>query len=191
MTIHKSKGLEFPVVFLANCSATPKHDYNKVKINRKLGIGTVRYFPNLYKDFPTLPSNTIKLFEDEEESAERIRALYVALTRAEEKLYIVGTLYNPEKKITDLYYDCYSNFVEPSVPLSLCYNFIQWILLALMNHPVLKNEQLLSCSKNLDSPKIDFQIFDKCDEINEVLYEDEVYECDKEVLNEINEKLSH
>lgn len=192
MSIHKSKGLEFPVVFLANCSsAINSTDFNKIKINRKLGVGTSRYFPDLHKDFATLPVNTIKIFETQEESAEQIRVLYVAMTRAEEKLYLVGSMHNPYKKITDLYYDYYGNFTEAAVPLSLCTSYMQWILLAVLNHPAVNFEHLLNCCKNPESPKIEFGIFEKCEVPLTVVQDDVKYDCDSEVLETVNKKLSY
>ena len=162
MTIHKSKGLEFPVVFLVNCSSSfNRSDFSKVKINRNLGVGTARYFPELHKDITTLPVNAIKLFDNEEDSAEQIRALYVAMTRAEEKLYLVGTLYNPIKKIADLYYSCYGNFIENKVPVLSCSIFTQWILLAMLNHPALNYDFLINRCKRPDCPNINFGVFEK------------------------------
>ncbi len=192
MSIHKSKGLEYPIVFVANCSSSiSSTDYNRVKINRKLGIATPRYFPELHKDFITLPLNTIKLLEKQEEIAEQIRVLYVALTRAEEKLYLVGSMYNPYKKIVELYHNCYGNFIEPAVPLSICGSYMHWILLALMTHPVMDFSELLFCCKNPDSPKIHFGIYEKseseCVNTQEVV----VYKSDSEILDEINKRLSY
>ncbi len=192
MSIHKSKGLEFPVVFVANCtsSITP-NDKNKVKINRKLGVATPRYFPELHKDLVTLQSNTIKLFEKQEELAEQIRVLYVAMTRAEEKLYLVGSMYNPYKKIVELYHNYYSSFTEPAVPLSLCGSYMQWLLLALMAHPVMDYEELIHCYKNLESPKIDFGIFEKSEIVRVQEQEDASYESDDEIYNILKDRLSY
>ncbi len=192
MSIHKSKGLEFPVVFVANCSSSlTSTDYNKIKINRKLGIATPRYFPELHKDFATLQSNTIKLFEKQEEIAEQIRVLYVAMTRAEEKLYLVGSMYNPYKKIVELYYNYYSSFTDPAVPLSLCGSYMQWLLLALMNHPVMNFDELLCCCKNPQSPDIDFGIFEKSELVMQEVEESAVYEYDGDMLNMLTDRLSY
>lgn len=192
MSIHKSKGLEFPVVFLANCSASGGGlDFNKVKINRKLGVGTARYFPELHKDFTTLPVNAIKLYEAQEETAEQIRVLYVAMTRAEEKLYIVGSLHNCEKKITELYYNFYSNFTEPAVPISLCSSFMQWILLTMMQHPSMNFNNLLNCSKRPDSPNIEFEIFENSESEIFVSEECEEFESDEQIVKEVTNKLSY
>ncbi len=192
MSIHKSKGLEYPVVFVANCSSSiGGNDKNKVRVNRKLGVATPRYFPELHKDFGTLQSNTVKLFEKQEEIAEQIRVLYVAMTRAEEKLYLVGSMYNPYKKIVELYYNFYSSFTEPSVPISLCSSYTQWMLLALMNHPALNFEELISCCKNPQSPKIDFGIFEKSPDFIKEKEETIEYNCDREILEIISERLSY
>ena len=190
MSIHKSKGLEFPVVFVANCSSsTHINDLSKVKVNRKLGVATPRYFPLLHKDFNTLPSNTIKLCEKQDDAAEHIRVLYVAMTRAEEKLYLVGSMYNPEKKITDLYYDCYDNHNEPSVPVSMCSSYMQWILLSMMNHPSMNLETLLNTHKKSESPTIDFGIFEKCESPLTVSIEEKNFECDNDILQVISNRL--
>ncbi len=192
MSIHKSKGLEFPVVFIANCASSGGGtDYNKVKINRKLGIGTARYFPNLHKDFTTLPVNAIKLFESQEETAEQIRVLYVAMTRAEEKLYIIGSMNNSIKKITDLYYNYYGSFVDSAIPLSFCSSFIQWILLSLMSHPAMEMENLLCCYKKPQSPKIEFGIFEKDNSISDTVNEEIVFNYDKQILKTITHRLSY
>ncbi len=192
MSIHKSKGLEFPVVFIANCSSSNNGvDYNKVKVNRHLGVATSRYFPKQHKDFTTLPVNAIKLYDQQEEFAEQIRVLYVAMTRAEEKLYIVGSMHDSEKKITDLYNTYYSNFIDSSVPLSMCSNMMQWIIIAMVNHPSLKMSNLLYYTKNPQSPKIEFEIVDSILNISTAEEEQKVFDVDKDVLKDISAKLSY
>lgn len=192
MSIHKSKGLEYPVVFVGNCASSfNTTDFNKVRVNRKLGVATPRYLPELNKDFATLPSNTIKIFEKQEEMAEQIRVLYVAMTRAEEKLYLVGSMYNPYKKIIELYHNFYSSFTEPAVPISLCSSYMHWILLAMMNHPDMNFEELISCCKNPQSPKIDFGIFEKSPDFIKEQEEMTEFNCDKETLEIINDRLSY
>lgn len=192
MSIHKSKGLEFPVVFIANCSSSNDGaDYNKVKVNRHLGVATSRYFPKQHKDFTTLPVNAIKLYDQQEEFAEQIRVLYVAMTRAEEQLYIVGSMHDSEKKLTDLYNTYYSNFIDSSVPLSMCSNMMQWIIIAMLNHPSLKMSNLLYCTKNPQSPKIDFEIVDSILNISTAEEEQKVFDVDKDILENISNKLSY
>ncbi len=192
MSIHKSKGLEFPVVFLANCSSSMSvNDFSKVKINRNLGVGTSRYISKLHKDFTTLPINSIKLYDSMEDSAELIRVLYVAMTRAEEKLYLVGSMNNCEKKITDLYQKCYVNFTDPAIPLSMCSSFMQWILLSMMYHPSMKRGVMLNCCKNPQSPPIEFDIVEKPEGIGAIEQETVQYNPDEDMLNEISERLSY
>ena len=192
MSIHKSKGLEFPVVFVADCaSSIGGNDKNKVRVNRKAGIATPRYFPDLHKDLPTLQSNTVKLFEKQEEVAEQIRVLYVAMTRAEEKLYLIGSMFNPQKKIAELYYNYFGNFTDTAVPLSLCSSYMQWILLALMTHPAFDFPELLSCCKNPDSPEIDFAIYEKCQETETEEKKKPQFNADKEVLEILYKRLSY
>ncbi|MGN7296839.1 helicase-exonuclease AddAB subunit AddA [Ferdinandcohnia sp. SAFN-114] len=101
MTIHKSKGLEFPVVFVGGLSK----QFNMMDLNKKylldkeLGFGTKYVNPALRISYPTLPMLAIKKKMHLELISEEMRVLYVALTRAKEKLYLVGTVKDLEKQI--------------------------------------------------------------------------------------------
>ena len=99
MSIHKSKGLEFPIVFL--CNANKKFnlkDMNeKIVLDNNLGIGANYILDGI--EFPTIAKDAIKIKANKEAISEEMRVLYVALTRAKEKLIIVGTSDNVEKKL--------------------------------------------------------------------------------------------
>lgn len=93
MTIHKSKGLEFPVCFFVRAGKKFNSEKSgRLRLHKDLGIG-VRYVEPKLGFFTTTPaSELIKKTKDIEEQAEELRKLYVALTRAKEKLIIVGTI---------------------------------------------------------------------------------------------------
>ncbi|MBO5479391.1 MAG: helicase-exonuclease AddAB subunit AddA [Clostridia bacterium] len=101
MSIHKSKGLEFPVVIL---SSTAKkfnlQDLNEtVLLHQDLGIGT-KYIDEKRKiEYPTLAKTAIGETITKETLSEEMRILYVALTRAKEKLIITGISKDFEKDI--------------------------------------------------------------------------------------------
>ena len=97
MTIHKSKGLQFPIVFLCNTTGKMKPDTDKIAFDEEGGIGVDFIDEELHLKSPTLIKNVIRMENLEEEMAERQRILYVALTRAREKLFIVARCKNLEK----------------------------------------------------------------------------------------------
>lgn len=101
MTIHKSKGLEFPVVFMAGLSKMfNRQDLNsKFLLHKELGIGSKFIDPTLRISYPMLPQLTIKKRMQMELLAEEMRVLYVALTRAKEKLFLIGTVKNGKKQL--------------------------------------------------------------------------------------------
>lgn len=97
MTVHASKGLEYPVVFLARCSSDFKTDRQNVEISEKYGVGICRTdSEGLRRN--TVAQRAIQMVNRRETIAENMRLLYVALTRASEKLYMVASVKNFEKK---------------------------------------------------------------------------------------------
>ena len=100
MSIHKSKGLEFPVVFL--CGMEKKMNRmdmrDRLIIHSKLGLGPEFVDTALRVKSPTLLKKIIAKQMNEEMIAEELRVLYVAMTRAREKLILVGAMKEPEKR---------------------------------------------------------------------------------------------
>lgn len=98
MTIHKSKGLEYPVCYFAGF--TKKFSFRELNdsilFSNKYGL-IIPYFNNYQKD--TIYKTLLKLDTKEEELSEKIRLLYVALTRAKEKMIIVMPEFDSEKLI--------------------------------------------------------------------------------------------
>lgn len=92
MTIHKSKGLEFPVVFLSGV----QKGFNMIDLRSELlidknaGLGLKGYFPDIRVSFPTIPWFYVKDVKEAALKAEEQRILYVALTRARDKLIMTG-----------------------------------------------------------------------------------------------------
>ena len=88
MTIHRSKGLEFPVVFVARLSGRFNTDSTKsaLLIHPELGVGMERRDMKTLRKWNTLPRQGVALAIRRSERAEELRVLYVAMTRAKEKL---------------------------------------------------------------------------------------------------------
>jgi ATP-dependent helicase/nuclease subunit A len=92
MTIHKSKGLEFPVVIVAGLGRRfVSESVGAASVHKDIGLALRRTDPEtgLYRN--TLLQNVIKNRKSEEDLAEEIRILYVAFTRAMDRLILLGT----------------------------------------------------------------------------------------------------
>lgn len=101
MTIHKSKGLEFPVVICAGMGKKLMYSTtkNKVAFHKDIGLGMVIENPEAGTEKKSLIYDIILKKIHREEVEENIRVLYVAFTRAKEKLYLTGTVKDAEKYI--------------------------------------------------------------------------------------------
>lgn len=104
MSIHKSKGLEFPVCIVAGLAK----DFNNCDTNERmvldvdLGIGVDYVNPKQRVHSRNIRRNFIASKMRQDNLAEELRILYVAMTRAKEKLILTGVLKNPEKKFASL-----------------------------------------------------------------------------------------
>lgn len=100
-TMHSSKGLEYPVVILPflNQDYTKEPTHSEIKINKDLGIGIKNYDSDERSVFGGIFYNACKIKNKQIEISEKIRLLYVATTRAKNKLIMTGTMAKGFKKI--------------------------------------------------------------------------------------------
>lgn len=103
MTIHKSKGLEFPVCFVAGLSKTfNRRDLSgSLLLHRDLGMGMEYRCGNTKAKRKTLKQKLVAERMKTEELGEELRVLYVALTRAKEKLIMTGAVSDFEKSLRE------------------------------------------------------------------------------------------
>ena len=127
MTIHKSKGLEFQIVFVSGLGKQFNLSDQKgnVLLNSRLGIGLEDFHPETRIKHSTLQRSAIALQNSLESRAEELRVLYVALTRAKEKLVMTGVVADaaglpepeesiPYTKLTGA--RCYLDWILPARP---------------------------------------------------------------------------
>ena len=101
MSIHKSKGLEFPIVIVSGMGKNfNKQDTrSKMVLHPELGIGLDYMDGKKRIKSPTIAKKAIAKQIDLENLGEELRVLYVALTRAKEKLILTGTLKDAAEKV--------------------------------------------------------------------------------------------
>ena len=104
MSIHKSKGLEFPIVFLCDTARRFNRQdmIGSVLIHAELGLGCKYTDLSRGIEYPTLARRAIAAKMTDELLSEEMRVLYVAMTRAKERLFITCALRNPERTIEKL-----------------------------------------------------------------------------------------
>ncbi|GGJ92045.1 ATP-dependent helicase/nuclease subunit A [Lentibacillus kapialis] len=137
MTIHKSKGLEFPVVILgAMDKQFNMQDLNqRYLLHKDLGFASKYIDPTKRITYPTLFYHALKQAKLRETLAEEMRVLYVALTRAKEKLLMVGNVASFAKKqetweqIID-----HSDWILPAHYRIQAKTYLDWIGPALIRH---------------------------------------------------------
>lgn len=194
MSIHKSKGLEFPVVFLSN---TGKQfnlmDLNKnVLLHQELGIGVKYINYDKQVQYDTLSKSAIRSKVFTETLSEEMRILYVALTRSKEKLYITGTMNDYEKEIEKMgiqveRYSKNKNKIN-QILIKKYKKYLDWINLVylyekgntknLIEYNVLEKEEIIKKCKKIEQEEID---------VVKILEE---HKKDKEEIKKIEEKLN-
>ena len=134
LTVHRSKGLEAPVVLLCNLGRQFNRDDSKkpVLFHTDLGVGPKYLDTDRGIELNTVARQAVSITLDREMLAEELRLLYVAMTRAREKLILSMTVEDAEKAVANLREDVTS----PVAPYAMagCNCTGQWILLSLLNY---------------------------------------------------------
>lgn len=139
MSVHKSKGLEFPVVFAAGLGKSFHRgdEREPFPIHKELGFGPRFVDTELGIAYPTLPQLAIRRKLRSEALAEEMRVLYVALTRAKEKLILVGSAKNLAGNLEE--WNAQAASTEgtklPAYVIHKGNSFLDWIMPALLRHP--------------------------------------------------------
>ena len=173
MTIHRSKGLEFPIVFLANISGAfnTQDTRGDLLYHTHEGIG-LRVYENSMtgrQKYDTMSRRKIKAVIQRETMAEEMRILYVAMTRAQEKLILTGTLNITrtgkdaleQLRETCLKYAPIQDAVFPKEAILGARSYLDWIALSLMRHPdgaVLFNDTDNIVRRMPSNPKAHFDV---------------------------------
>ena len=134
MTIHKSKGLEFPVVFLCGTAkAFNRTDArSRMVIHPELGVALDYIDPQSRTRGSTLYKRAVAKQMELENQGEELRVLYVALTRAKEKLILTGTAKDIKDKIEKLSYRSGQEEGLPFLERAGANSFFDWILPAMI-----------------------------------------------------------
>ena len=136
MSIHKSKGLEFPVCFIVE---TEDEFSNKWKLSDLLshqqsGVGIIGIDPERMIKYETLSRNAIKIEKEKTDYSENMRVLYVALTRAKEKLIIVGAPKDFSKTLMKAAVVSCDEKISP-VAIRKSTSYLDWLAAAILHHP--------------------------------------------------------
>lgn len=135
MSIHRSKGLEFPVCFLANCSRKFNKDVGEILLHPELGPAVKLLDRKLMRNYTTFQRDAVKLDLDKKAMSEELRVLYVAMTRAKEKLVMVSALKNPESTLKRLGAQVTDDAVVSPFVVSSASSFSDWLLMCALRHP--------------------------------------------------------
>lgn len=146
MTVHQSKGLEFPICILADM----QHAFNErdntesVLISSSAGLGMKRRTEDGISVYDTASRRAAVITSERMGRSEEMRVLYVALTRAKENLVMVTSVPNPEKGLAKVAVEC--GIGERTNPFAVLRmnNFSDLVLMALMRHPAADELRKLS-----------------------------------------------
>lgn len=154
MSIHKSKGLEFPIVILSGTSKKINlQDLNSnILLHQKMGIGPQYIDYEKMIEYSTSAKDAIKIIIKEETISEEMRILYVALTRAKEKLIITGTVkeYQKDLEKKQELLNVYNSENEKINPILLkkYISYLDWIELVILSGNLSNLIEVKKYSKN-------------------------------------------
>ena len=137
MSIHKSKGLEFPIVFVSGLYKKFNHQdaRGKLVLHQDLGLGSDYVDPDLRVRAPTLFKKLLQREVINENLGEELRVLYVALTRAREKLIMTGAVSKLENQVRKWSQACRRQDIKLSFSmLTEAQAHLDWIMPCILRH---------------------------------------------------------
>ena len=151
MSIHASKGLEFPVVFLADTAKRfNKMDlYSKTLLHPEYGFSCVRRDTERGIQFTTVQHEGLKLTQEASMMSEELRILYVAMTRARDKLIITAAVNNAERSVAKAAGGSGGGAVLPYLVRGSA-TVAEWLIRALLAHP--DGKPLRDCCEGYSAP---------------------------------------
>ena len=163
MTIHKSKGLEFPVVIIAGMDKKRniKSSSEMIRTSEKMGIGIDIIDDILKYKYPSIYKEIIGLEKTKEEKEEELRILYVAMTRAKEKLIMTAKVKSVEKLLQKLNesvkLNIYNNKLSSKYIMSID-TYLETIMISLIEA---YNTQKVGKTLQINKDMEDFLIYNK------------------------------
>ena len=145
MTIHKSKGLEFPVVIIAGMDKKRniRSETEIVRTSEKMGIGIDIINEELKYKYPSIYKEIINLEKTKEEKEEEFRILYVAMTRAKEKLIMTAKIKSVkdflEKINKETYINIYNNKLSSKYIMRVD-SYIEMVIIVLIEAAILQEK---------------------------------------------------
>lgn len=198
MTIHKSKGLEFPVCILSDCMKkfNLMDETKNLIVNLRHGLGIVRRDLDTFGQYRTVCHSAVKLSMHRDSISEELRVLYVAMTRAKEKLIMVASM----KKSADFFRKCSIDINSKKRMLTpyavtKAGSYGNWLVTSLLRHPDsgelrleggVHGDVVLSCESPL---KVVYKKLEGEELIDEA--KKESASVDSELLAKIKERLSY
>lgn len=200
-TIHKSKGLEYPFIFLAETNVKFRNDYPPVLCTDDGLIGFILYNPELVRRHKTVSYKQICEKNKSEILSEEMRLLYVALTRAKQQLFInLKTNEKRLKRVTKLLESYYLDNSNVASTAQNATSFSDWIWLSLFEHAEFKNiaDRFPLFKNKLEIPSFSYRdnsfTFEILSDLNlktdEDFKEEDSNEADENIINELKEIIS-
>ncbi len=173
MSIHKSKGLEFPVVFVSQIHKTfnRQDELGNYLVHKNYGVAVKYIDPHLRLKQKTMAQNIVGAMIHKEMLAEEMRLLYVAMTRAQSKLIFTG-VFDVEKKLASM-----SEIVMQSgdrLPMTArmqAKSYGDWLIPAVLRHRDSKEISAIYCEQQPlwidDSSEWEIRVVSAYEELNE------------------------
>lgn len=207
MSIHKSKGLEFPIVF---CSAMSKNfntmDFKKDMLyHYELGFGPQLVDIDRRISYPSIAKEALKYKMNLENLSEEMRILYVALTRAKEKLILTGSVKDIPGTLNKWGKNLDGDNPVSQYDVLKAKNYLDWIMPSVLKHKdfneIRKAYDIDTLSQSNHDSKWSFDTWEKDDvivdekeeetNIESMLKEMEEKNTEVDYSSEINEKLNY